>query len=515
MKKILILAILFFVAPRLWAISPCLDVNPTLTTTEVSTGNYEFDVDYTAFSTYTLVGLEWDFDDGTIVTNSSQYMTHQYYYSSSQTYNIEVICQFDYGDGTFFYCTLYDTISVTGSGPEPGCPVATFTAIKLSDWCPTGELILQWAFCHEDYDGDGIGDNYWTPDYVDWDFGDGYTGTSLGTSYVTHNFQTYQQVYITAVAHFTGQNGEECSVTLMDLPNTSSDPCLLVNDPTMTHTPYFPVTPYAASAEVYVQSTSGTYCSGYLLSFYNFGQFYENGQVSSTPTSTTNWSYQLNIDGQSVASGSGMPDNSSPIYQNSFYAGDYSVEIIYSYVYGSDSCSTSYNMLLTVDSCETACDSCNSFKPYAGERYWLSAWVKEDQASQVLSYDNAYITIGFNGGASSVDFYPEGDIIEGWQRIVGSFTIPAGSTELSIDLVNDNTTIPAYFDDIRINPYNSNMKSYVYDPETFWLTAELDDNNYATFYEYDKQGILMRIKKETERGIMTIQESRSNNPKSE
>ncbi|MGK4569023.1 hypothetical protein [Flavobacterium sp. 3HN19-14] len=43
--------------------------------------------------------------------------------------------------------------------------------------------------------------------------------------------------------------------------------------------------------------------------------------------------------------------------------------------------------------------------------------------------------------------------------------------------------------------------------------AELDENNYATFYEYDKEGGLVRVKKETERGVQTIKESRSSNPK--
>jgi hypothetical protein len=38
--------------------------------------------------------------------------------------------------------------------------------------------------------------------------------------------------------------------------------------------------------------------------------------------------------------------------------------------------------------------------------------------------------------------------------------------------------------------------------------AELDENNYSTFYEYDDEGNLMRLKKETERGIMTIKETR-------
>lgn len=158
------------------------------------------------------------------------------------------------------------------------------------------------------------------------------------------------------------------------------------------------------------------------------------------------------------------------------------------------------------------CESCNTFRPEPGERYWVSAWVKETHPSQVKTYDNTYLQLDFTGSSSSsVQFHPSGDLVEGWQRIVGSFTIPAGTQEMDINLMNEGTD--AYFDDIRIHPFNAGMKSYVYDPSTFWLTAELDDNNYATFYEYDKEGQLIRIKKETARGIMTIQESRSSNPK--
>jgi hypothetical protein len=91
--------------------------------------------------------------------------------------------------------------------------------------------------------------------------------------------------------------------------------------------------------------------------------------------------------------------------------------------------------------------------------------------------------------------------------------MPAGTTELKIELVNNDEMVDVYFDDIRIHPFNASMKSYVYDASTLLLSAELDDNNFATIYEYDNEGQLIRIKKETERGIMTIQESRSNNPK--
>ena len=38
--------------------------------------------------------------------------------------------------------------------------------------------------------------------------------------------------------------------------------------------------------------------------------------------------------------------------------------------------------------------------------------------------------------------------------------------------------------------------------------AQLDDANYATYYEYDQEGNLIRIKKETEMGIVTLQENR-------
>jgi hypothetical protein len=68
-------------------------------------------------------------------------------------------------------------------------------------------------------------------------------------------------------------------------------------------------------------------------------------------------------------------------------------------------------------------------------------------------------------------------------------------------------------DDIRIMPKQANMKCFVYDNKTYRLMAELDANHYATFYEYDDQGMMVRTKKETVRGIKTIQESRQNTRK--
>jgi len=134
---------------------------------------------------------------------------------------------------------------------------------------------------------------------------------------------------------------------------------------------------------------------------------------------------------------------------------------------------------------------------------------------QVLNYDKAYIRLIFKAADETVigtkEFRPKGNIIDNWQRVLGEFTIPDNTAHLAVELVNDNQDIEAFFDDIRIHPVNGNMKSFVYDPVTQRLMAELDENNYATFYEYDKEGGLVRVKKETEKGVFTIQETRSGN----
>lgn len=168
------------------------------------------------------------------------------------------------------------------------------------------------------------------------------------------------------------------------------------------------------------------------------------------------------------------------------------------------------------------CDDCFSFQPKPGEEYLLSAWVKEESNIQVKDYLNPVINIFFYN-VKLIDvtsttlpilqneqpIRASGDIIDGWQRIVKKITVPEGTITMSIELENKSPGIPVYFDDIRIHPLKGSMKTFVYDPETFKLMSELDENNYSTFYEYDNEGGLVRVKKETAKGVKTIQETRS------
>ena len=163
-----------------------------------------------------------------------------------------------------------------------------------------------------------------------------------------------------------------------------------------------------------------------------------------------------------------------------------------------------------------SCGDCiSSFAPIPGKKYVVSAWTKEQSAAQSkTSYTFPSIEIFYPAGpsGSAGPFYPSGNIIDGWQRIEGEFVIPSSATDIQLKL-NCSGSSACYYDDVRVFPFDGSMKSYVYDPVNMRLVAELDERNYATLYEYDEEGKLIRVKKETEKGKMTIKENRDNTKK--
>ncbi|MEO9023273.1 MAG: PA14 domain-containing protein [Ginsengibacter sp.] len=152
----------------------------------------------------------------------------------------------------------------------------------------------------------------------------------------------------------------------------------------------------------------------------------------------------------------------------------------------------------------------DTFSLLQNKKMLVSAWVKEGgNDCKCSSYVKNNITVSFTGAPGNSVMHPTGSIIEGWQRYEEEFVIPTSATGVKVSLNNTTDGPPVYFDDIRIHPFNANMKSFVYHASNLRLMNELDENNYATFYEYDDDGTLTRVKKETERGIKTITETRS------
>ena len=140
----------------------------------------------------------------------------------------------------------------------------------------------------------------------------------------------------------------------------------------------------------------------------------------------------------------------------------------------------------------------DGFAPVPGKKYLLSMWINDGQpASNKISN----LTLKINGTDMNVDqrIVP---VVENWKRLELSFV--AGSN-FRLDVSTSGTF---YMDDFRILPNDGQMNSYVYDPISMRLVAQLDENNFATLYEYDDEGTPIRVKKETERGIMTLKENR-------
>lgn len=152
------------------------------------------------------------------------------------------------------------------------------------------------------------------------------------------------------------------------------------------------------------------------------------------------------------------------------------------------------------------CIKCiGGFSPAINTKYVFSCWVKVNNPQPILSCSDASVVI--SSSSSSITLKSEGPVIEGWQRVMGTFKTAVNNNVISVSLNKGNAV--TFFDDLRIFPADGNLVSYVYDDVNLRLTYSLDENNYFTKNEYNNQGELIRIKKETEKGIVTIKESNS------
>lgn len=141
------------------------------------------------------------------------------------------------------------------------------------------------------------------------------------------------------------------------------------------------------------------------------------------------------------------------------------------------------------------------FSFVANKKYVVTAWVYSGATGATPSVS---VTGGVNVSTTVMS-----QKIEGWQHIETTFEAPSsGSVSIHISYSGGNGS--ERLDDIRIQPFQSAMKTYVYDPVRLWLVATLDDRDFATFYNYDEEGRLVQVKSETERGIFTVNTSRSN-----
>jgi len=151
------------------------------------------------------------------------------------------------------------------------------------------------------------------------------------------------------------------------------------------------------------------------------------------------------------------------------------------------------------------------FSVLPDKKYKLSFWAKgEIISAQVASVFFKNTKSGATSSTISTTVL-KSPSIENWQLY--EVIIPVTKLDiafynsLAIQFMTSGPTSVLYIDDIKLVPEESTSKCYVYDDKFLRLTSELDENHFATFYDYDESGNLIRIRKETERGIVTLKES--------
>lgn len=156
----------------------------------------------------------------------------------------------------------------------------------------------------------------------------------------------------------------------------------------------------------------------------------------------------------------------------------------------------------------------DDFSPTTGD-YLFSCWVKQESATgnYNTTFNNARVIINQSSGGGILardTLYPTGPIIENWQRINEKVEIQDDVDCIEIKLQNfGESNLVVNFDDLRIHPFNASMVSVNYHLDDNRIESILDENNYATFFKYDKEGDVVSVFKETPDGIYSIYESRS------
>lgn len=101
-----------------------------------------------------------------------------------------------------------------------------------------------------------------------------------------------------------------------------------------------------------------------------------------------------------------------------------------------------------------------------------------------------------------------------YEAKITSWTGMTLGSSLNFFIMNNISSQPTvYIDDIRMQPLNAQVNTYVYDVISKRLLTSFDDQHFGLYYQYNQEGKLVRKLIETERGMKTIAETQYNTPK--
>jgi YD repeat-containing protein len=155
-----------------------------------------------------------------------------------------------------------------------------------------------------------------------------------------------------------------------------------------------------------------------------------------------------------------------------------------------------------------------------GRIYRASVWVHKN------SPDNTALVMACDGSVGGTSTYnwqqvlkndPNNIIVGDWilmsvQLTVPENYLPSGGSHgngFGISVLNSGSTT-AWFDDLMIRPVDAPITGTVYDPKTARVIATLDNENFASWFEYDAAGRVTATYVETRLGVKKTSETQYN-----
>ena len=141
-------------------------------------------------------------------------------------------------------------------------------------------------------------------------------------------------------------------------------------------------------------------------------------------------------------------------------------------------------------------------------------WAKPKQQDFKETLENQLQVIVNSG---SVQIHNINVLAHNWEWYLCECTmkdLPVTTGEAGTSVMLKNTgPEDVYIDDLKLQPADAEMATYVYDPATLKVIAIFDNQHFGTFYQYNQEGKLIRKLIETEEGMRTVQENIYHIPK--
>lgn len=143
--------------------------------------------------------------------------------------------------------------------------------------------------------------------------------------------------------------------------------------------------------------------------------------------------------------------------------------------------------------------------------YGLSVrfWAKSTATSTTDSYELNWTTdsVDFSKIAQTGEWTLYEATITDWGTLTkGDVFTP------KINYYNSSQSVDCWIDDLRVQPLNTQMTTYVYDASTLRLITVFDDQHFGLFYQYNSEGKLVRKQIETTKGFKTVEETQYHIP---